>query len=191
LVATAKHKSVAMDQPLMRSIETLIPYSRNSRTHSETQIAQIAASLKEFGWTVPILIDAENMILAGHGRVAAARKLGIKEIPVVIADGWTESQKRAYVLADNKIAMNAGWDEEMLRIELEDIRASGLDFELTGFTEKELAAVLGELPEKLTDQVDVLDEQKQLLLVEVITERELEQLYEEMTKRGYKCKVMN
>ena len=175
----------------MRSIETLIPYSRNSRTHSESQIAQIAASLKEFGWTVPILIDAENMILAGHGRVAAARKLGIKEIPVVIADGWTESQKRAYVLADNKIAMNAGWDEEMLRIELEDIRASGLDFELTGFTEKELAAVLGELPEKLTNETDVLDDQKQLLLVEVITERELEQLYEEMTKRGYKCKVMN
>jgi ParB-like chromosome segregation protein Spo0J len=95
------------------SIERLIPYARNARTHSDAQVSQIAASVKEWGWTTPILVDPEGQIIAGHGRVMAARKLGMTDVPVMVADGWTDQQKRAYVLADNKLALNAGWDQDL------------------------------------------------------------------------------
>jgi ParB-like chromosome segregation protein Spo0J len=95
----------------------LIPYARNARTHSDEQVAQIAASIKEWGWTTPILVDEGGQIIAGHGRVSAARTLGVKDAPVMVATGWTEAQKRAYVLADNKLALNAGWDNELLALE--------------------------------------------------------------------------
>jgi ParB-like chromosome segregation protein Spo0J len=128
------------DKVEQRSIESLIPYARNSRTHSDAQVAQIAASIKEWGWTTPILVDQQGGVIAGHGRLMAARKLGMAEVPVIVAKGWTEAQKRAYVIADNKLALNAGWDEEMLRVELEDLAG---DFgALMGFSEDELAALL-------------------------------------------------
>ena len=97
-----------------KKVEDLIPYARNSRTHSDAQIAQIAASIKEFGWRTSILVDADNGIIAGHGRVLAARKLGLTELPTVDGSDMTETQKKAYVIADNKLALNAGWDEEIL-----------------------------------------------------------------------------
>ena len=136
-----------------RPIEALIPYARNSRTHSDAQVAQIAASIREFGWTNPVLVDGSNGIIAGHGRVLAARKLGFDQVPVIELAHLTESQKRAYVLADNKLAENAGWDDELLRIELEALQAAGFDLSLTGFADDELAVLMAELAgnEGLTD----------------------------------------
>ena len=123
-------------------LDRLIPYANNSRTHSEEQVAQIAASIREFGFTNPILIDAEDGIIAGHGRVLAARKLGMAEVPCIRLGHLTEAQRRAYVIADNKLALNAGWDEELLRVELEGLKSLDFDTSLTGFTEDELAALL-------------------------------------------------
>ena len=118
--------------------EALIPYARNSRTHSEQQVAQIAASIREFGFTNPVLIDADNGIIAGHGRVMAAQKLGRKDVPCLRLDHLTDAQKRAYVIADNKLALNAGWDDEMLRIELDELKAIDFDLSLIGFDDDEL-----------------------------------------------------
>src|SRR4029079_6559885 len=120
-------------------VADLVPYARNARTHSDAQVAEIAASIREFGFTNPVLGDGDNGIIAGHGRVLAARKLRMGELPVIEFAGMSETQKRAYILADNKIAMNAGWDREMLSLELGEL--AGLEFELalTGFGEEEVA----------------------------------------------------
>lgn len=125
------------------AIAALIPFARNSRTHSEEQVAQIAGSIREFGFTNPVLIGADNGIIAGHGRVMAARKLGLQEVPCIRLGHLTEAQKRAYVIADNKLALNAGWDEELLKLELVSLRDDeDFDLELTGFNEVELSALL-------------------------------------------------
>lgn len=120
----------------------LIPYARNSRSHSEAQVAQIAGSIREFGFTNPVMIDAENVIIAGHGRVMAAQKLGLKDIPCIRLAHLTETQKRAYIIADNKLALNAGWDEEMLGLELADLREADFDLGLMGFDAEEIEAIL-------------------------------------------------
>lgn len=114
-------------------IDKLIPYARNSRTHSDAQVAQVAASIREFGFTNPVLIDAQDGIIAGHGRVLAARKLGLAKVPCIRLAHLSEAQKRAYVIADNKLALNSGWDEEMLGLELADLREMDFDLNLTGF----------------------------------------------------------
>ena len=106
----------------IRSIDDITPYARNSRTHSDEQVAQIAASIREFGWTTPILIDEEGSVICGHGRLLAARKLGQAEVEVIVARGWSDAKKRAYVIADNKLALNAGWDMELLALELADLK---------------------------------------------------------------------
>src|ERR1700710_1703595 len=124
------------------STDRLIPYARNARTHSDAQVAQIAASIGEWGWTMPVLVDEAGMLIAGHGRVLAARKLDLVDVPVMVARGWAGAQKRAYVLADNKLADNAGWDSELLGIELADLKAMGADLNLVGFDDAELAALL-------------------------------------------------
>jgi ParB-like chromosome segregation protein Spo0J len=121
------------DKVERRSVESLIPYARNARTHSDAQIAQVAASIKEWGWTNPVLIDEAGGIIAGHGRVLAARKLKLQEVPCVVASGWSEAQKRAYVLADNQLAINAGWDNALLGGEVNDLHAEGFDISLLGF----------------------------------------------------------
>lgn len=118
----------------MRAINELVSYARNARTHSPGQIDQIAASMREWGWTNPVLVDEAGMLIAGHGRILAAQKLGIAEVPVMTARGWTEAQKQAYVLADNKLALNAGWDLEKLTVELGDLQGSGFDVGLAGFS---------------------------------------------------------
>ena len=139
------------DQVERRSVSALVPYARNARTHSDEQVAQIAASIREWGWTVPVLIDEDGGLIAGHGRVLAARKLGLAEIPVMVATGWSEAQKRAYVLADNKLALNAGWDADLLRVELADLQAFDFDLSLTGFSDEELAALIADKTDGLTD----------------------------------------
>ena len=140
-----------------RKIEALIPYVNNSRTHSDEQVAQIAASVREFGWTNPILVDGQNGIIAGHGRLAAARKVGLAEVPVIVLDHLSDAQKKALVIADNKLASNAGWDDEMLRLELGDLQEMGFDATLTGFSTDELDALLNvvEGTDGLTDEDDV------------------------------------
>ena len=123
-------------------LEKLIPYARNSRTHSDQQVAQVAASIREFGFTNPVLIDSEDGIIAGHGRVMAARKLGLAEVPCIRLGHLTETQKRAYIIADNKLALNSGWDEEMLGLELADLREADFDLDLIGFDAGEIEAAL-------------------------------------------------
>lgn len=123
----------------LADVEELIPYARNARTHSSAQITQIAASIKEFGFLAPIVIAEDNTILCGHGRFYAAQKLGLKKIPCVKESHLTEAQKRAYIIADNKLSINAGWDDELLAVELSDLQGEGIDLSITGFDEKELA----------------------------------------------------
>src|SRR5579871_4131167 len=118
-------------------LDRLVPYARNARTHSEEQVDQIVASIKEWGWTNPVLVDDEGMIIAGHGRVMAAKKMGLSEVPVMVAHGWTVEQKRAYVIADNQLALNGEWDEKALAAELAELQPV-MDLELIGFSEAEL-----------------------------------------------------
>lgn len=131
------------DQVERWPLDRLVPFARNARTHSRNQIDQIAASMREWGWTNPILVDEAGTIIAGHGRVEAARKLGLNEAPVMIARGWSEAKKRAYVIADNKLALNAGWDEDMLAAELTDLKELAFDLDLIGFDVAELDRLLG------------------------------------------------
>jgi len=135
-------------------VDKLIPWARNPRTHSDAQIAQIAASIAEFGFNNPILVDTKAGIIAGHGRLLAARKLGLTEVPVIVLDHLTEAQKRAYVIADNKLAENAGWDDEMLRVEIEALQDESFDVSLLGFEDEELARLLAaqDVIEGLTDE---------------------------------------
>ena len=142
-----------------KPIGDLIPYARNSRTHSESQVAQIAASIKEFGWTNPILLDGANGIIAGHGRVMAAQKLGEKQVPTIELGHLDEHQKRAYIIADNKLALNAGWDDEMLSLEIGDLKDAGYDLRFTGFTQDEINQLGDEPKEGLTDE-DAIPEVK-------------------------------
>jgi ParB family chromosome partitioning protein len=121
-----------------RPVAKLLPYASNSRTHSDAQVAQIAASIKEFGWTNPILIDGDNTIIAGHGRLLAARKLGMESVPAIVLDHLSKAQQRALVIADNQLALNAGWDIQLLKAEIEDLNLEGFDLELLGFDEREL-----------------------------------------------------
>ena len=134
-------------------LDALIPYARNSRTHSEAQVAQIAASIKEFGFTNPVLIDETGSIIAGHGRVMAARKLAIADIPSIRLTHLTDAQKKAYVIADNKLALNAGWDDEMLAVELTDLKDMDFNLDLTGFSAEEIDTLLTPtIIEGLTDE---------------------------------------
>ena len=154
-MTTKSHKTNPADKVEQWPIEKLVPYAKNSRTHSEEQVAQIAASIKEWGFTTAVLVDESGSIIAGHGRVMAARKLGLASLPVMVAAGWTDAQKRAYVIADNKLALNAGWDNELLALELGELGDAGFDLELTGFTDEEIKALMPvEVTEGLTDPDD-------------------------------------
>ena len=129
-------------------INKLVPYARNSRTHSDEQVSQIAASIKEWGFTTAVLVDEQGGIIAGHGRTLAAQRLQMKEVPVMVAAGWSDAKKRAYIIADNKLALNAGWDNEMLALELGELKDLDFDLDLTGFTADEIAALM---PVDVTD----------------------------------------
>jgi ParB-like chromosome segregation protein Spo0J len=151
-----------LTHPLVQRIEywilsKLIPYARNPRTHSNAQVAQIAASIDEFGFNNPILVDTKAGIIAGHGRLLAARKPGLTEVPVIVLDHLSESQKRAYILADNQLALNAGWDEDLLRTERAALQEESFDVSLIGFEDEELARLLAaqDAVEGLTDEDSV------------------------------------
>lgn len=148
-------------------VADLIPYARNSRTHSDDQVTKIAASIKEFGFLNPVIVDGQNGIIAGHGRVMAAKKLGLEDVPVIEASHLSEAQRRAYVIADNRLALDAGWDEEMLRVELAELEGLGFDLELTGFSLDEIGALEPEeLTEGLTDEDAVPEAPEQPVTVE-------------------------
>lgn len=142
------------DEIERKPISGLVPYARNARTHSDEQVAQIAASIREWGWTNPILIDEQGTIIAGHGRVLAAQRLGYTDVPVMTARGWSEAQIRAYVIADNKLAESAGWDRELLRLEVADLESMGFDLPLMGFCADELQAMSADPNPGLTDPDD-------------------------------------
>jgi len=139
------------------AVTALIPYAKNSRTHDDAQVAQIAASIKEFGWTNPILVDGDKGIIAGHGRLMAARKLGMTEVPVIELNDLTPTQKKAYIIADNRLALNAGWDDQLLTIELNELLADKFSLDLLGFNADELNALLNpvEINEGLVDEDEV------------------------------------
>lgn len=140
-----------------RLVAELVPYVNNARTHSETQVAQIAASIREFGFTNPILVDGENGVIAGHGRLLAARKLGMEVVPVIELAHLTPAQRKAYVIADNQLALNAGWDLDLLRLELGALRDEGFDLDLVGFDVAELDALFAVPTAGRTDPDDVPD----------------------------------
>jgi ParB-like chromosome segregation protein Spo0J len=139
-------------------IDKLVPYARNARTHSDEQVGQIAASIREWGWTTPVLVDEDGGIIAGHGRTLAAQRLKMTEVPVMVAKGWSDAKKRAYVLADNKLALNAGWDNEMLVLELGELQDLGFDLDLTGFSAVEITGLTFEekdlYPDSSTKEID-------------------------------------
>jgi len=150
------------DKVKRRAVSELVPYARNARTHSPEQVDQIAASIREWGWTTPVLVDEAGGIIAGHGRILAAHKLGLDTVPTMTATGWTEAQKRAYVLADNKLALNAGWDMELLKLELLELDAENFELPLIGFSEEELADMMAPIggegegdPAKLADRFGI------------------------------------
>ncbi len=146
------------DKVERRNISELIPYVRNSRTHSEAQVGQIAASIREWGWTMPILCDENGNVIAGHGRIMAAQKLGIDDVPCMTATGWSEAKRRAYVIADNKLALNADWDNEALGVEFAELKELGFDLELTGFDLNEIDELFPvDQAEGLTDEDAVPD----------------------------------
>lgn len=173
-----------------KKIDDLIPYIKNSRTHSPQQIQQLAASIKEFGWTNPILLDGDNGIIAGHGRLAAARLLNQSEVPTIQLNGLNENQKRAYIIADNKLALNAGWDIEFLNLEIKDLQDAGFDLNLMGFSAEELKEFAPN-EDKVIEDMDIKDESRNLLMIECISEHELQNLFEEMQERGFECKILN
>ena len=148
----------AGDKVERRSVDELIPYARNSRTHSAEQVSQIAASIQEWGFANPVLIDEGGNIIAGHGRILAAQKLNINSVPTIKAIGWTEAQKKAYIIADNKLSLNAGWDIDLLKIELDDLSELNFDLGLTGFNADEIAQITATgVAEGLTDEDDAPD----------------------------------
>lgn len=139
-------------------VDRLIPYINNARTHSKEQVTRLASSIKEFGFINPVITDGEHGILAGHGRIMAAKQLGIKQVPCISADYLTEAQKKAYILADNRLPMDAGWDNDLLKIEIESLQAEGFDVGITGFDEKEIADLFAADNEAQEDGFDVDEE---------------------------------
>jgi ParB-like chromosome segregation protein Spo0J len=171
-----------------QKVTDLIPYVNNSRTHSEAQVSQVAASIKEFGFTNPILIDSENVIIAGHGRLLAAQKLGLAEVPCIALDHLSESQRKAYVIADNKLALNAGWEVDLLKIELNNLDDLDFDLSILGFDEIELAKMFDSDEPELKEQeyTEVFN-----VIVECEDEGQQEKIFNRLDSEGYKCRVQS
>ena len=161
--------------------DSLIPYVRNARTHSPAQVDKIAASIREFGFLNPIITDGQSGIVAGHGRVMAAQKLGLDTLPTIDAAHLTEAQRRAYVLADNRMALDAGWDNDLLRIELQDLDAAGFDLALTGIF---LEPSMGAEPKDLSDAAERFE-----VIIECSDETEQERAFNHTDSGGFKCRI--
>jgi hypothetical protein len=142
----APERAWPADEVERRSVKSLLAYPRNPRTHSEAQVEQLAASMREYGWTIPVLVDEKGVVLAGHGRLLAAAKLGIDEVPVMVARGWTDQQKASYRIWDNQSGLLSGWDEDMLRLELTDLKLADYPLELTGFDDVHLVQFMAGVP---------------------------------------------
>jgi ParB-like chromosome segregation protein Spo0J len=171
-----------------QKVTDLIPYVNNSRTHSEEQVKQIAASIKEFGFTNPILIDENKGVIAGHGRLLAAGKLALAEVPTIVLEGLTEAQRKAYVIADNKLALNAGWEVDLLKIELNNLDDLDFDLSILGFDEIELAKMFDSDEPELKEQeyTEVFN-----VIVECEDEGQQEKIFNRLDSEGYKCRVQS
>lgn len=167
----------------------LVPYARNSRTHSPEQVAQIAESIREFGFTNPVIVDAENGIIAGHGRVMAAQKLGLEKVPCIRLGYLTESQKRTYIIADNKLALNAGWDFEMLKVEVMELQADDFDVSLLGFDDAEILNIINESEQNPEKERDVVIEAQWECIAECTDEKQQQIVYNLLVERGIKCRL--
>lgn len=173
-----------------KNIEDLIPYVRNARIHTSEQVTRIAASIKEFGFINPVLIDKNNGIIAGHGRVEAAKKLNMETVPCIFVEHLTETQKRAYILADNKLALDSGWDEEMLKIELEELSESNFDIDFLNFDIDLNKDAELEISENTTPEKEIAYKEQYGVIVMCKDEQEQERIYDELSERGYDCKVV-
>ena len=171
-----------------QKVTDLIPYVNNSRTHSDEQVKQIAASIKEFGFTNPILIDENKGVIAGHGRLLAAGKLALAEVPTIVLEGLTEAQRKAYVIADNKLALNAGWEIDLLKIELNNLDDLDFDLSILGFDEIELAKMFDSDEPELKEQeyTEVFN-----VIVECEDEGQQEKIFNRLDSEGYKCRVQS
>ena len=168
------------------TVDDLIPYALNSRTHSDEQVAQLAASIREFGFTNPVLIDEENNLIAGHGRLLAARKLKLDVVPAIIVDAMDDRKRRALVIADNKLALNSGWDENSLLVEMQDL---GSDFgQLMGFSEKELLDMFKADEDQLPNEQELKATFE--VAVECSDESEQETVFNLLSERGYTCRIL-
>ena len=168
------------------AVADLIPYALNSRTHSDEQVAQLAASIREFGFTNPVLVDEQNNLIAGHGRLLAARKLKLEQVPAVVVTGLDDRRRRALVIADNKLALNSGWDMDTLMVEMQDL---GSDFgALMGFSEKELLDMFKVDEDKLPNQQDLGAVFE--VAVECNDETQQETVFNLLTQQGYKCRIL-
>jgi len=167
----------------------VIPYANNPRTHSDQQVAQVAASIKEFGFNNPILLDEHNGIIAGHGRLAAAQKLGMELVPTITLEGLTEAQRKAYVIADNKLTENGGWDYDLLAVEIERLAELDIDLTLTGMDEIELAKMFDEPQQHVVQEVDYAESFS--VVVECSNESEQEKIFNRLDSEGYKCRVQS
>ena len=147
---------------IYKKVDELIPYINNARTHNNEQVDQICASINEYGFTNPILIDEKNSIIAGHGRLLAAKKLKMKEVPCIVLCGLTEAQKKAYIIADNKLALNAGWNDELLKVEFENLKELDFDLNLTGFSADEIEKTLNEIGSEETEEEKIERQKKNL-----------------------------
>jgi ParB-like chromosome segregation protein Spo0J len=181
----------------MWPLERLRPYERNARTHSPEQVAQIAASIQEFGFTNPLLVDGSDGILAGHGRLAAAKDMGLAEVPVIVLDHLSAEQRRAYILADNQLALNAGWDMELLQQEVVGLNLADFDLSLLGFDEDRIAGLLDpegidreDAPPTGADDPGKEYQQKYAVAVECSSEAEQETVYEKLNGEGYACRLL-
>lgn len=170
--------------------DDLIPYFNNSRTHSESQVKQIAASIREFGFTNPILIDEEQTIIAGHGRVMAAEVLSMSTVPCIRLSGLSEAQRKAYVIADNKLALNAGWDIDALSIEINQLADLDFDLDILGFDIQELASILDGEKEGTEPKEESYSEIFNIV-IECKDEEEQEKIFNRLDTEGYKCRVQS
>lgn len=172
----------------IRPIASLKPATRNVRVHSDLQIKQIRASLREFGWTMPVLIDEDGAIIAGHGRVEAAKREGIAQAPVAVATGWTEAQRRAYAIADNKIPLNSTWDEAGLGIELSELSGLGVDLAMLGFDDGETVPKTKDKPP--ADTSSKLDGLSYSIVLRCRDERHQMELLDKLEKEGLSCEAL-
>lgn len=171
-----------------RDPKELVPYVDNARTHSNEQIRQIAASIKEFGFNDPVELDGDKGIISGHGRVQAALLLGLDRIPTVDLHGLTEPQKKAYILATNRIALSAGWDDDLLRAEFDDLKTEGFDLSLTGFDDIQIKKIDGSLTEADIQEVSTAERFELKAICD--DESDLQSLFDELTARGIKCELL-